>query len=102
MFLKTLVNFGGTKYHKDLAIRAARLDYIGAFCMTELAHGSNVMELRTTATYDAKTKEFVFNTPSERDMKVWIGNLAKDATYGLVFARLVTQGKDLGVHPFIV
>jgi len=102
MFLKTLVNFGGSAYHKELSIGAARLDYIGAFCMTELTHGSNVMELRTTATYDPATREFVFNTPSEKDMKVWIGNLAKDATYGLIFARLVTQGKDLGVHPFIV
>jgi acyl-CoA oxidase len=35
-------------------------------------------------------------------MKVWIGNLGKDATYGVVFAKLITQGRDHGVHPFLV
>jgi acyl-CoA oxidase len=100
--MKTLINFGGSDYHKSLVERASRLDFIGCFCMTELSHGSNVMALQTTATYDIATKEFVINTPSERDMKIWIGNLAKDATYGIVFAKLITLGKDYGVHPFIV
>jgi acyl-CoA oxidase len=44
----------------------------------------------------------VINTPTERDIKIWIGNLAKDTTYGIVFAKLITQGKDQGVHPFLV
>ena len=81
---------------------AAKLDYIGCFCMTELSHGSNVMQLQTTATYDPIRKQFIINTPTERDIKVWIGNLAKDATYAIVFARLITQDKDEGVHPFVV
>jgi acyl-CoA oxidase len=102
MCLKTLVKFGGTPYHQRLALEAARLDFIACFCMTEMTHGSNVMNLQTTATFDPAKREFVFNTPTERDMKVWIGNLAKDATYAIVFARLITQGKDQGVHPFVI
>lgn len=102
MYLKVLVTFGTTPYHREIAEAAAKLEHIGCFCMTELTHGSNVMELRTTATYDPHTREFVINTPTERDMKVWIGNLGKDATYGVVFAQLITQGKSQGVHPFIV
>ena len=102
MFLKAIVNLGGNDYHKRLTMEAARMDFIGCFAMTELTHGSNVMELKTTATYDPTTKEFVINTPTDNDIKVWIGNLAKDATYALVWARLITQGKDHGVHPFVI
>jgi acyl-CoA oxidase len=100
--MKAVINLGGSAYHKRIAEEAARLDWISCFAMTELTHGSNVIELKTTATYDSKTKEFVINTPTERDIKVWIGNLAKDATYALVWARLITKGKDYGVHPFVV
>ena len=102
MFMKVLINFGGTDYHKKLVERAASLEFIGCFCMTELSHGSNVMQLQTTATFDPNSKQFVINTPTERDIKIWIGNLAKDATYGVVFANLITQGKNHGVHPFVV
>ena len=28
--------------------------------------------------------------------------MAKDATYAIVFARLITQDKDEGVHPFLI
>ena len=31
--------------------------------MTELAHGSNVQGIETTATFDKETDEFVINTP---------------------------------------
>ncbi|TNV82531.1 hypothetical protein FGO68_gene5494 [Halteria grandinella] len=102
MFLKAIVNLGANDYHKRLMQEAARMDFIGCFAMTELSHGSNVMELRTTATFDEKTKEFVINTPTDNDIKVWIGNLAKDARYALLWARLITQGKDHGVHPFVI
>jgi acyl-CoA oxidase len=42
------------------------------------------------------------NTPSDKDIKFWIGNLAKSAHVGVVFAQLITQGKKQGVHPFVV
>ncbi len=41
--------------------------------MTELAHGSNVAGLETTATFDEKTDEFVIHTPHVGATKWWIG-----------------------------
>ena len=35
-------------------------------------------------------------------MKFWIGNLGKTATVGVAFCQLITKGKKMGVHVFIV
>ena len=40
------------------------LKVIGCFALTELGYGNNAVEMETTATWDAKTKEFVINSPS--------------------------------------
>lgn len=101
LYMKTLKNLG-TQKHKKFIERAAKLEDLCCFCMTELAHGSNVQGIKTTATYDPATREFVLNTPRDQDMKFWIGNLAKTATHGVVFAQLYTKGKGQGVHPFVV
>jgi acyl-CoA oxidase len=58
--------------------------------------------LKTTATYDPSTKEFILNTPTQADCKFWIGNLAKTAHRGVVFAQLITLGKKQGVHAFVI
>jgi acyl-CoA oxidase len=57
--------------------------------MTELAHGSNVAGLETTATFDERTDEFVIHTPHVGATKWWIGGeilpLPKGAeAYGLI------------------
>lgn len=47
-----------------------------AICTTssiELAHGSNVAGVETTATFDEKTDEFVIHTPHLGATKWWIG-----------------------------
>ncbi|KAK6455121.1 acyl-coenzyme a oxidase [Scheffersomyces xylosifermentans] len=74
----------------------------GCFAMTELAHGSNVMGLETTATFDQDTDEFVINTPHIGATKWWIGGAAHSATHTTVYARLIVKGEDYGVKTFVV
>lgn len=70
--------------------------------MTELAHGSNVAGLETTATFDERSDEFVIHTPSISATKWWIGGAASTATHCAVFAQLVIKGKTYGTKTFIV
>lgn len=74
----------------------------GCFGMTELAHGSNVAGLETTATFDQDADEFVINTPHLGATKWWIGGAAHSATHCTVYARLIVKGKDYGVKTFVV
>ncbi|KAI5966956.1 POX1 [Candida pseudojiufengensis] len=74
----------------------------GCFGMTELAHGSNVMGIETTATFDKENDEFVINTPHIGATKWWIGGAAHSATHCSVYARLIVDGEDYGVKTFIV
>ncbi|RLV90226.1 Acyl-coenzyme A oxidase [Spathaspora sp. JA1] len=74
----------------------------GCFGMTELAHGSNVMGIETTATFDKATDEFVINTPHIGATKWWIGGAAHSSTHTSCYARLIVDGEDYGVKTFIV
>lgn len=74
----------------------------GCFGMTELAHGSNVAGLETTATYDEENEQFIIDTPHLGATKWWIGGAAHSATHCTVYARLIVKGKDYGVKTFVV
>ncbi len=102
LFLKNFLALGGDPVHEKLFWSCIRLEEWGAFLMTEVGHGSNVQGIKTTATYDPSTEEFVLNTPDDMAAKFWIGNLAKTATLGVVVAQLISQGRNQGVHLFIV
>ncbi|SFP37498.1 acyl-CoA oxidase [Amycolatopsis arida] len=93
----------GTERHHERYLRPIMdLDLLGCFAMTETGHGSDVQHLRTTATYDPATLEFVIDTPETSATKNYIGNAARDGRMAVVFAQLVTGGEGRGVHAFLV
>lgn len=81
-------------------VRSGR--WLGCYMQTELAHGSNLSALRTTATLDLEKDEWVINTPEPSSGKVWIGGSGLTATYGVVMANLIIKEKSYGMHPFLV
>src|SRR3954453_8206720 len=93
----------GTERHHERYLRAiTSMELIGCFAMTETGHGSNVQALRTTATYDPETQEFVVHTPDEDARKDYIGSAARDGRIAAVFAQLVVGGEERGVHALLV
>jgi acyl-CoA oxidase len=93
----------GTERHHDAYLRdIVEFDLPGCFAMTETGHGSDVQQLRTTCTYDPETQTFDLHTPHQAARKDYIGNAAKDGRMAVVFAQLVTQGRNHGVHAWLV
>ena len=102
LFGGAVLHLGTERHHERHLARIARLDLPGCFAMTETGHGSNVQALRTTATYDAATEEFVVHTPDEDARKDYIGGAARDGRLAAVFAQLVVGGESRGVHALLV
>ncbi|MGY1915031.1 acyl-CoA dehydrogenase family protein [Blastococcus sp. SYSU DS0973] len=93
----------GTRRHHEAYLRdVMSYDLPGCFAMTETGHGSDVQQLRTTCTYDPATQTFDLHTPHQAARKDYIGNAAQDGRMAVVFAQLVTQGKNHGVHAWLV
>ncbi|MEM8765237.1 MAG: acyl-CoA dehydrogenase [Bacteroidota bacterium] len=92
----------GTQKHHDLYLKkAGTTELLGCFAMTETGHGSNVRGIRTTATYDNATDEIIIHTPGKNDNKEYIGN-ALHSKIATVFAQLIVNGKNEGVHAIVV
>jgi len=92
----------GTERHRYLLKGIDSLDAIGCFALTELGYGNNAVEMETTAVWDSKTKEFIINTPTVLAQKYWITNSAIHAKWAVVFAQLIIDGTNEGVHAILV
>jgi acyl-CoA oxidase len=93
---------GTQSHHERYLPSVISLELPGCFAMTETGHGSDVQSLRTTATYDPATEEFVVHTPDRQARKDYIGNAARDGRMAVVFAQLLTGGENHGVHALLV
>ncbi len=100
LFGSAVMHLGTEEHHAKWLPGIMNLDIPGCFAMTETGHGSDVASIATTATYDSDTGEFVVNTPFRAAWKDYIGNAANDGLGAVVFAQLVTQGVNHGVHAF--
>jgi acyl-CoA oxidase len=102
LFGGAIRRLGTTRHHERYLRDVMNADLLGCFAMTETGHGSDVQSLRTTATYDPATEEFVVNTPDDDAAKNYIGNAARDGRLAVVFAQLVTGEESHGVHALLV
>ena len=102
LFGGTILKLGTKLHHDKLLSDIDALNAVGCFGLTELGCGNNAVEMQTTATYDANSEEFVIHTPEVKARKYWITNGAVHAHFVIVFARLLNNGIDEGIHGFIV
>ena len=102
LFGGAILQLGTQRHHDAYLTDLVTGKLMGCFAMTETGHGSNVQALGTTATYDPATQEFVLHTPYDEARKDYIGNAARHADVGVVFAQLEIGGESEGVHAFVV
>lgn len=102
LFGSAVLQLGTEKHHEKWLPGIMSLDIPGAFAMTETGHGSDVAAIGTTATYDPDTEEFVIHTPFRGAWKDYLGNAALHGKAATVFAQLITNGVNHGVHCFYV
>ena len=101
LFGGSVYNLGREKHHRKYIEALGKADLLGCFAMTETGHGSNVKGLLTTAIYDHSTQSIVINSPSIEAGKEYIGN-AMHSTMAAVFAQLIVDGENHGVHAVLV
>ncbi|GKT52014.1 acyl-coenzyme A oxidase 2, peroxisomal [Colletotrichum spaethianum] len=75
----------------------------GEFMLTEVDHGLDARNLETTATMESDGS-FILDTPTAGAAKAMppTSPLAGIARVAVVFARLIVDGDDRGVKPFVV
>ncbi|KAF6140702.1 hypothetical protein GIB67_042620 [Kingdonia uniflora] len=98
MFIPAIKGQGTEQQQQKWLPLSYKMQIIGCYAQTELGHGSNVQGLKTTATLDPKSDEFIINSPTLTSSKWWPGGLGKASTHGVVYARLLVDEKDCGVN----
>jgi acyl-CoA oxidase len=102
LFGGSVLQLGTERHHAAYLPAIGSLNLPGCYAMTETGHGSNVRDLETTATYDPSTDELVIHSPSPDATKNYIGNAAAHGRMATVFARVIVQDEDHGVHAVLV
>nr|WP_297787337.1 acyl-CoA dehydrogenase [uncultured Allomuricauda sp.] len=101
LFGGSIQKLGTKKHHDRYLTEAGTTKLLGCFAMTETGHGSNVRGIKTTATYEKSSDSIIIHTPGKNDNKEYIGN-ALHSKIATVFAQLIVNGKNEGVHAILV
>lgn len=101
LFGGSVLGLGTKKHHDKYLAKIGTLELSGCFAMTETGHGSNVRGLETTAEYDHESQTIVIHSPTEAAGKEYIGN-ALHGEMASVFAQLIVEGENHGVHAILV
>ncbi len=102
LFGGSILALGTEKHHAKYLEAIGRLELAGCFAMTETAHGSNVRDIETTATYNHANRTFTINTPKDPARKDYIGNAALHGQLATVFAQMIVEQENHGVCAFLV
>ena len=101
VFMSTMRSQTSAEQRSGWVDAGMKLKYIGCYAQTELGHGSNVRGLQTTATYDPHTEEWILNTPTLQSCKWWSTGMYS-ATHAAVYAQMILNGSNKGVHVYFV
>ena len=101
LFGGAIHGLGTEVHHRKYIAPLISTDLLGCFAMTETGHGSNVKGLETTATYNKENDSIIINTPVRSAGKEYIGN-AMHCSMAAVFAQLIVDGENHGVHAILV
>jgi len=103
MFIPTIEMLGTDEQRAHWLPLAKNCAILGTYAQTEMAHGTNLARLETTATFDVATQEFELHSPSVGSSKWWPGGLGKSTTHCVVMAGLITpDGISRGQQSFIL
>lgn len=102
LFFPTLYMLSSDKQRAEWCpdVLAGRI--IGGYAQTEMAHGSDIQSLQTTAVFDPATSTFVLNTPKLADCKFWPGGMGVFNTHVVMPARTYIHGKNHGIQTFFI
>ncbi|KAL6300589.1 acyl-CoA dehydrogenase NM domain-like protein [Sparassis latifolia] len=79
-----------------------RFRTLGQYMLTEVGHGLDAHNLETTATL-LPSGEFLLNSPTPQSAKFMPPTVpAGTPCIAVVFARLLVNKEDFGIHPFVV
>ncbi len=93
---------GTERHHQKYLAQAGNMQLPGCFAMTEMGHGSNVRALETTATYQHESRSIIVHSPTPCSGKDYIGNAARHGKLATVFAQLIVNNENHGVHAILV
>ncbi|KAJ6003490.1 acyl-CoA oxidase [Penicillium sp. IBT 35674x] len=104
LFVGTVAPFADTQPRLAFIIQQAmNFDISAQFMLTELGHGLDARNLETTATL-LPSGGFELHTPSPAAAKCMPPNTVRSGlpVIAVVIARLIVDGEDRGVRPFLV